>query len=670
MIEVILNIILFMSTPVALFCFLVLAFFIIFLRLYGEDFIPTVFHKRNKFWSLVWIGIFLLCTGVIIIPRMMKKIPDCFNVEVKILGVTCTRYVLVQIIILFFLAIYSFDYIYHCIGCSFRAGRYLRDCEKQISDGALIEIKEKILVMPWYFLRKSDQNAYYLLLCRFYARTNSSLDVVKTANKIDTDRLYSDDFEKYCFILSTAYVGLGAFVKGENTIKQLEDRKDCNHIAEYWNIKCYIEDSKGNLQIALNCAKKGLDVAREEEFIIRCRLNNNLSRLLALCGDEQNALIHMRWAKKQISQMKKPDMYLVHIIYSNLILMLVRENHENPEIEALREAYYKIIEKNETLENDIQYRNTVIEMFRQSGINTYYYVIIQGYKDTIKKLKEQYGEKITQERIANEVSTLKMLVNGNFSLKEIVKDINQHFKYYKNVSKKEMLFAYHELFTSISQMPDLWKKHFEMVSTNIIKYYERDGLTDVDKIIESLDEYDVYGYVEWLRYKMYILKVVRGTEYYTHAVPLREALIEKCHREGFYKGELREKMLWLNDMVSPEVWDEKEEKPPLIMKNKGLIEDAAAQYEQYKEYPEVFEHSIMLSYLYLIFEEREKSRQYLLDFLDRHVDIHSYAGWLRFQFYHLLCVHDMKDRVDSEDYARISIAGGSNLYMRDMGILF
>ena len=91
--------------------------------------------------------------------------------------------------------------------------------------------------------------------------------------------------------------------------------------------------------------KKGLDVAREEEFIIRCRLNNNLSRLLALCGDEQNALIHMRWAKKQISQMKKPDMYLVHIIYSNLILMLVRENHENPEIEALREAYYKIIEK-------------------------------------------------------------------------------------------------------------------------------------------------------------------------------------------------------------------------------------------------------------------------------------------------------------------------------------
>ena len=85
-----------MSTPVALFCFLVLAFFIIFLRLYGEDFIPTVFHKRNKFWSLVWIGIFLLCTGVIIIPRMMKKIPDCFNVEVKILGVTCTRYVLVR----------------------------------------------------------------------------------------------------------------------------------------------------------------------------------------------------------------------------------------------------------------------------------------------------------------------------------------------------------------------------------------------------------------------------------------------------------------------------------------------------------------------------------------------------------------------------------------------
>ena len=76
----------------------------------------------------------------------------------------------------------------------------------------------------------------------------------------------------------------------------------------------------------------------------------------------------------------------------------------------------------------------------------------------------------------------------------------------------------------------------------------------------------------------------------------------------------------------------------------------------------------LLILMYLIYKEKEKSRQYLLDFLDRHVDIHSYAGWFRFQLYHLLCVHDMKDRIDSEDYARVSIARGSNLYKRDKGI--
>jgi hypothetical protein len=347
-------------------------------------------------------------------------------------------------------------------------------------------------------------------------------------------------------------------------------------------------------------------------------------------------------------------MRLVHIVYGNLIIALVEENSENPLIETYRAEYCNLVEKYPNIDNDIQYRNVLIEMFRQAGINDYYHVIIQGYKETMRRLREKDGEKVTAECIANEVSTLRMLVNGNFTLKEIVKDLNLHFKYYRTVSTKELLFAYKELYSAIELMPGEWQRSFHNIFRQIKKYYETVALSEIDAIITKLDEYDVYSYVDWLRHKMFILKAIHGRQYYSYVEPLHVAVIEKCHREELYREELRERMLWLDDMTSQEIWNLNEEYPKYIMENPDLVQAAVEMYEQYKDYPDVWEFSILLSWIFRIMHDTDRSRKYLHDFLKKNVDVHSFAGWFRLKYYNLLRIHGMDDKVDYEDFARVA----------------
>lgn len=667
--DVILNLISYLGTPTAIFFLLIVIFLLVLINLYGEEFVPTITHKRNRFWSTIWAAIAIITLGVITIPRTLENLPVWLNTNHSIWIVYFNTYELIQTIFLIVLILYSINYIYNCKGNSFFARKYLKSCDEQICDGALIEVGKKILSKPWYFIRKADENAYYLLLCKYYIRMHRPIDGIKVANKVITDRLYQDSFERYAILIITAYIQVGAYSKAEYILKQLEkaDKKnDCKDNAEYWNLKCFIEDSKGNLENSLECAQHGLDVAKEEEHRIRCQLNNNIARVLSLRLDTQNALYQMRWAKQQLDQMEKPDMFLVNVVYGNLILMLVRIDLENPEIEDLRASYYNLIEKYGNIENYIQYQNVILEMFRQSGINAYYPIVINGYLDIVKRLKEKYGDKINQERVAYEVSTLRILVNGNFTLKDIVKDITHHFKFYKTIDKKEMLFAYQELYGSIEQMHIVWQPHFSEIFYKIKKYYEKDGLDDVDKIIADLDEYDVYGYVNWLRRKGHILKAIYGKKSYPYTEAIHKALIEKCHREGLYKEELRERMLWLDDMTSPEVWGRDEKKPKLIIDNTKLVDKAAELYEHYKEYPDVYEFTILLSALYLILDDMEKSKKYLQDFIALNVDIHSYAAWYRLKYYHLLEIHGMPQKIDQADFFRVIDAGASSIYAKDM----
>lgn len=325
--DAILNLISYLGTPMAVFLLLCITFFLVVIKLYGSDFIPIFMHKRNRFHSAVWAAIALITAGSVLIPKMTEN--SQFLKEehwIATLNVSFSTYECIQIVMIVIFVLYSVNNIEHCRGASFPVRQYLKYCENKICEGAFFEIRGKVLSMPWYCIWKTDKNAYFLLLGRYYLGASCPADAIQALRRVKTDPLYKEEFERYCIRLSAAYVEVGAYAKASSMLEQLEqadEEKDCEQDPKYWNLKCMIEDSKGNLQAALDCARRGLDAAEENDHSMKCRLNNNISRLLLLRQDTQNALYQMRWAKKHLDQMEKPNMFLDNVVYGNLILMLV-----------------------------------------------------------------------------------------------------------------------------------------------------------------------------------------------------------------------------------------------------------------------------------------------------------------------------------------------------------
>ena len=93
----------------------------------------------------------------------------------------------------------------------------------------------------------------------------------------------------------------------------------------------------------------------------------------------------------------------------------------------------------------------------------------------------------------------------------------------------------------------------------------------------------------------------------------REALLNKLvklqetpvkREETPEKGEepiyAREYMLWLDELTGPEVWPPYLSKPPLLMDNLEILEEARQAYERVKNSPDMYEFAILLSCQYQI----------------------------------------------------------------------
>ena len=235
--DVILNLISYLGTPIAIFFLLIVIFLVVLINLYGEEFIPTITHKRNRFWSTIWAAIAIITLGVITIPRTLENLPVWLSTNHSIWIVYFNTYELIQTIFLIVLILYSINYIYNCKGNSFFARKYLKSCDEQICDGALIEVGKKILSKPWYFIRKVDENAYYLLLCKYYIRMHRPIDGIKVASaeqkKFDVDVSKLVEMYKNRILFSQAkdpYVTL--------KIKDCNDKTIFEEIKKFLNVIC------------------------------------------------------------------------------------------------------------------------------------------------------------------------------------------------------------------------------------------------------------------------------------------------------------------------------------------------------------------------------------------------------------------------------------------------
>lgn len=613
------------------------------LSFFLPDYVTKLKAKRNRFWSAIFFLTIALIFSYGFALYQYRTVLGRYAGYVTLFGFLLTAWSF----------LYFYDFFILMGGNSFFVRAYLKECEDILDHALYLEQGETLKNKKWYIIRKIDLNSYYILLAKYYRRINDHLLSIEVLEKIDKTILNNQELLTVEFLFGINYVEVGAYARAEIALKNMNRiivNGDSKKNPDYWLLKAYLDDSKGELDNALSSALNGLNITSSNDHYLKCQLNNCISRFYSLKNDEQNALHYMRMAKREVENVKSINYYLISNIYSNLILMLVRIDSTNPEIERLRSEYYDIVHKNLNLESLISYQNLVLEMFRQSGERNYYNIIIKGYNDTIEYIIKHYGKEINEKRICNEVSTLRMLLHGTFKLDLVSKDIFAHFKYYDALPLKHKVFIYVELYSLIEQMDIPNQQLYKDIFTSIKDFLVEEGLKVIDNMVNSLPEYNVLEYLKLVRTKIHILKIKDPKGSIDTICELHKGLVNKCKTERLFKQQTIELMLWIDYMISPETWDMKDEFPPLLVKHKDILEEAEQLFNKFRNYDNIFEFAIQLSSVYLILNDANKSKEYLQVFIDTNVDVHHYASWFRLKYYNLLLIHGFTEKIDKQDF--------------------
>lgn len=607
------------------------------------DLVIKLKAKRNRFWSCILLLTFAVVYSYVFALCQYRTSLERYAGYVTVFGGMLTAWSI----------LYFCDFYFLMGGNSIFVRSYLKKCENILDRALYLEQGDTLKNKKWYIIRKIDLNSYYILLAKYYRRINDNLQSIEVLEKIDKTILDSQELLIVEFLFGINYVEVGAYARAEialNNMNRILVNENSKSNPDYWLLKAYLDDSKGELGNALSSALNGLNMASSNDHYVKCQFNNNISRFYSLKNDEQNALHYMRMAKREVESLEATNYPLISNIYSNLILMLVRIDSTNPEIETLRSEYYDIVQKNFTLESFIAYQNLVLEMFRQAGERKYYNIIIKGYNETIEYIIHHYGKEINEKRICNEVSTLRMLLHGAFKLDVVSKDIFAHFKYYDAMPSKRKVFIYLGLYSLIEQMDIANQQLYNDIFTSIKEFLMDDGLKVIDGMVNSLPEYNIFEYLNLVRSKIHILKIKEPKNSIDTICGLHKGLVDKCKTEGLFKQQTIELMLWIDYMISPETWDLKDKVPPLLVKHKDILMDTERLFDKFKNYDNIFEFAIQLSSVYFILNDINKSKDYLQMFIDTNVDVHHYASWFRLKYYNLLTIHGMPEKIDRQDF--------------------
>ena len=605
--------------------------------LYHDQLTANLTHPRNRVMSLtdgvLWV-LFLGCGA-------LDFLPDWCWISAGVVAVLFTLF-----------SVYLWK---HALP---PAGRLLKRYHSYLQDGALYECPElKEIKIPWYIFRKADRNSIYLLKAKYFLRIHDPEKMLMCLEQVDESILL--DREKYSYYIDQAfaYTDMLAVDKAEIWLERAEQWLSKHKAASvgysmYCTLRTLIYDQQGDMKKAEEYALEGLKYTEPGDYFMSCQLLNNLSRYRVLDGDSENAMLYLRQAREQLLKEKHPDTEVLFTIYGNLIHHLLRMNPRNDEAGALLEELRRKVDLR-WLGNQIEYNNLVLEMNRQIGNIRYEDIVCQMYQENKQLIEAQAQGKVTEELVLNEISTLNILVNGTFSLEPVLEDIKAHFGKYKDLPVREKIFAYQKLHRCYVLMKPWWHEGFQEIYDDIGEYYRGDALEDIDRMQAELNPHNVSGKLDILQAKAYILKALYGSGYYTYVKPVHEAAVKLCAQAHLYKIYAREYMLWLDELTSPEVWPPYLSKPPLLMDNLEILEEARQAYERVKNSPDMYEFAILLSCQYLILEDKEMSGKYLEEFMSHNVKIYFYAAWLRLKYYYLLQCHGMAHLIDQEDYQHV-----------------
>lgn len=380
---------------------IVLGCCVLLIREYGKTFRAHLFHRRNLL-SVCGVAFFFCVFWVLIRQGSFKNFP------VWLRGLLLIQYIAYIIVVLRSVK-----------KPTLFARRHLEKCRTWLKQGEAREHSACVAKMPWYFLDQNEKLEFKILRAKYLFEQGALIDSYNLFQSIDRRILYPEEQSELDHSLAFLLIQQGSLTKAEEVVKRLETSDP----PDGYTLDSFLAELQGDLDRAFDLAYRGENAIPQgyKNHSVLIELYTHLGRL---CSFRDNRSELFRYYRMALEEAKKyGDLRIYHVTYQNLLGQIRRCNMHEEAFEPLMREYSSVM-AGTSLNNQMELENFQISIARQKDDRQKEF---EAIRDGYARLHAVAGP---ADQCMVEVSTMRMLCNGNFPVDCVLGDVKAHFDSY------------------------------------------------------------------------------------------------------------------------------------------------------------------------------------------------------------------------------------------------
>lgn len=393
-------------------------------------------------------------------------------------------------------------------------------------------------------------------------------------------------------------------------------------------------ETLGNVDDARKEMIKAIDAIGPGEEALRVQLYNDIARCDQFCENSDQALRYFSKAADSIDS--KTDIFIIHIVYSNLIGQSCVMGCPEDEIRRLLEQYKYYI-NNKNLEDVIEYNNTEMLVAREKGdIQRQKELIEQGYNFLYPKLAKSNKKKA----IAYNVSVLKMAHMAQMSPEKYLNVVKEEWECICKMPYHEKYYLMKELWIFKIEPPQvtdqLLQKYAEIFSY-VENYIKNEAEMDLENYLKEIPDETIYAQGHTLQEIVWLQKWKDNYDFSVVHRKMRSVIdLYRSHslrlEAVIVAGNLIDELLSVQNLC-----DGYTLKYPDIMEEE--LKKLSAEMQNVRAHAGMAEVYLKISYGYVYIHAYEAANKYYNEFLKCGMNPNHFSVWTKYnlQFIQMVC---------------------------------
>lgn len=503
---------------------------------------------------------------------------------------------------------------------------YFDKTNKSIDNYDYDKSKELIKNKP-FLISYSSKVKYDLLRIQYNLTFESDAkNLFKSVESLQSKYLLSINNEEIKFVLSK----INIYKRFENIklIQELLEQIDSSKLKDsnllsYKLAESFLLEYNGNIAQAKDLLISLLDNKDMDKIL----LYNAIARLDELQSNYKQAIVYYEKSFEYLE--KKPKAKYFHTVLHNLIIVNTRVGDINKSKEWLH-TYKSMIDKN-NLSQYLEFLNTQLLLARQLRDRV---LLLESYSNMSIFIEPKLDE---DRWIAHFSSKLRMSFNDGVNFDENLISAKNLFPKIKNLEFPKNYFISKEIFYILKSLDEHGKLGpMKIFYLDLIQY-----LTSFVKTIhehkKQLPDLALIEQFSWLSEENLLMKLYLSQELKKSNFENLFADIEQMKQYAVaYKNQylrVKANMMIVDEFIAYSKVLDNKFKDDFKQKAMQALKETEPIILENKNNPRYFEFFIPTAYYYLtLYENKDKSKEYLKLFESKRISIEQYAQWQRFYY--------------------------------------